>query len=462
MSPFLQEVPDVNFQQDNVMCYGLSLPLSHHEAVRDCVSIYCDWLQALTRPKPHVPRPVCQDPNTFARKIIAHFYNLFVPRPDTIQCCNPLYVLQLKYETGHLWLDVPSRRPLNQQNKLFKSPNVSKFFNPLDTPLFFSGEPAQNAEKWLKEFHRVARYNHWDNTMCLANVYFFLSGTARSWFENIEEQEKSELCDIYIQEILNLCKQIDPKMSESEKVAHLLKGISEDIYRSIVILDIDTTEDFLRLCRKIEKSNKQRVNKRITTQRCFDRSSRDRINRGLNQMDSLRRSRRALNAAPTAPEPSPLKTIIIEEFGKNLAAISNPVQRAQPQYKTQTRIFARTPRQRYPDQDTSVFNQTPSQRRTDQWRTQDNKPICFHCGRPGHVKRYCRDRQPVDQYELERPKRYTQTRQTTQFNEEHSSRSQNYRQPSPYPNRERSPRRQSISPGRHTSQSPRCYNLEKN
>ncbi|GFS49418.1 CCHC-type domain-containing protein [Trichonephila clavipes] len=29
------------------------------------------------------------------------------------------------------------------------------------------------------------------------------------------------------------------------------------------------------------------------------------------------------------------------------------------------------------------------------WRTSDNVPICFHCGRPGLVTRYCRDRRRV-------------------------------------------------------------------
>ncbi|XP_050435696.1 ral GTPase-activating protein subunit beta isoform X9 [Adelges cooleyi] len=72
-----------------VICYGLSLPLSEHDTIRDCVHIYCDWLSALYEtPKVSVPKPVCNDPNLYARKIISHFYNLFVPRkgegPDTI------------------------------------------------------------------------------------------------------------------------------------------------------------------------------------------------------------------------------------------------------------------------------------------------------------------------------------------------------------------------------------------
>ncbi|UYV63828.1 K02A2.6-like, partial [Cordylochernes scorpioides] len=102
---------------------------------------------------------------------------------------------------------------------------------------------------------------------------------------------------------------------------------------------------------------------------------------------------RALNPEPTTPEPSSLKEIIREEIEKNVAAISKPIQRPPPRqsYPNQTRTFNQVPRRQYPTQ-TPIYNQTPPQRRTDEWRTHDNIPICFNCGRPGHVKRYCRER----------------------------------------------------------------------
>ncbi|GLH11054.1 Uncharacterized protein GBIM_15903 [Gryllus bimaculatus] len=72
-----------------VICFGLSLPLTEHDTIRDCVNVYCEWLSALHPvPKICVPRPVCEDPNLYARKMINHFHNLFKPRkgegPDVI------------------------------------------------------------------------------------------------------------------------------------------------------------------------------------------------------------------------------------------------------------------------------------------------------------------------------------------------------------------------------------------
>lgn len=79
---------DVSWSME-VLCFGLSLPLVEHEAIKDCVNVYCEWLTVLLpEPKICVPKPIIEDPNIYARKIISHLHYLFVPRkgegPDTI------------------------------------------------------------------------------------------------------------------------------------------------------------------------------------------------------------------------------------------------------------------------------------------------------------------------------------------------------------------------------------------
>ncbi|XP_073971038.1 ral GTPase-activating protein subunit beta isoform X3 [Rhodnius prolixus] len=68
-----------------VICYGLSLPLADHDAIRDCVHIYCDWMTVL-HPVPNisVPKPLLDDPNLYARKMIVHLHNLFIPRKGEV------------------------------------------------------------------------------------------------------------------------------------------------------------------------------------------------------------------------------------------------------------------------------------------------------------------------------------------------------------------------------------------
>ncbi|GFQ97824.1 CCHC-type domain-containing protein [Trichonephila clavata] len=129
-------------------------------------------------------------------------------------------------------------------------------------PTIFRGEPGQDPIKWLKEYQKVSLYNRWDDTMQLANVYFFLDGTARKWYENNEDnftswtllenglkaafgytqtyvrrakgrlksraQQPGECVQSYIQDVLELCKQAEPNMPEEDKVFHLMKGVAED------------------------------------------------------------------------------------------------------------------------------------------------------------------------------------------------------------------------------------------
>ncbi|GFX55816.1 CCHC-type domain-containing protein [Trichonephila clavipes] len=85
-------------------------------------------------------------------------------------------------------------------------------------------------------------------------------------------------------------------------------------------------------------------------------------------------------------DPQSLEEIVQDEVERVLAPVSikSTETRPRPTYAAVTRKY-RAPVQKFP----------PEPRKTDVWRTADNRPVCFHCGRPGHVMRYCRERKAV-------------------------------------------------------------------
>ncbi|GFX51084.1 CCHC-type domain-containing protein [Trichonephila clavipes] len=82
-------------------------------------------------------------------------------------------------------------------------------------------------------------------------------------------------------------------------------------------------------------------------------------------------------------DPQSLEEIVQDEVERVLAPVSTkPTEtRPRPTYAAVTRKY-RAPVQKFP----------PEPRKTDVWRTADNRPVCFHCRRPGHVMRYCREK----------------------------------------------------------------------
>lgn len=125
-------------------------------------------------------------------------------------------------------------------------------------PGTFMGTNNLDVEDWLRLYERVSENNRWYQTLMLANVIFNLTGMARFWFQtHVEELSswdkcKKKLCDLfgrtvgrqrvakkelgtraqtstesyvtYIQDVLALCRKVDERMPEDEKVNHVLKG----------------------------------------------------------------------------------------------------------------------------------------------------------------------------------------------------------------------------------------------
>ncbi|GFU40289.1 retrotrans_gag domain-containing protein [Trichonephila clavipes] len=159
---------------------------------------------------------------------------------------------------------------------------------PIDLPRSAWEDPL----KWLKEYDRVANFNKWDDMMCLANVYFFLDGTARQWYVNNEdaldswEAFKNGLSGLFgdrqkytrraeeqlkcraqrsgesTQSLHTKCIRTLPRgksSDEDEKVSHLMKGVAEDIYQALLTREINDTASFIKWCNYIEDMKQKRV-----------------------------------------------------------------------------------------------------------------------------------------------------------------------------------------------------------
>lgn len=297
-------------------------------------------------------------------------------------------------------------------------------------PGTFCGTDQVDVDDWIADYERTSALNRYDPTLMLANVLFYLKGTAKVWYENHEEEIgswdtfKEKLRDLfgkpigrkaaakkelsiraqtstepyisYIQDVLALCRKVDNDMSESDKVGHVLKGIADDAFNLLMCRNCATVDEIIEECRRFELAKSRRISRSFTrlpntaaTSSCEDGLSSHRQSSPASEITRIvRREIEAITPTLPAnghvdlqvPQVCLVQSIVREELS-NLGFDVCAVAQSRPiGFRSRS-----PPRPRSPPQERSY----PRSRNPAEWRTADDRPICFNCRRIGHVARYC-------------------------------------------------------------------------
>jgi transposase InsO family protein len=302
---------------------------------------------------------------------------------------------------------------------------VSRPDSPLDmanaqlkfiTPPVFHGRPEEDALDWLSRYESIGGYNRWGNNELRANFIMYLDGTARKWFKCLTAapaewidvnvagppptvnlglrtlflnefqpanygffQEKKlrnrtqgleEPTSSYFYDVLDLCRLVDPTMTEDTKLEYLFRGLRPTLVEKIYPLQPVTCAEFLGHVKVFEQAADM-ANRRewVTAQ--------------LNPALPGKSTSHAVNyctpatnaiAAVTMGQPDPTNEIL-----RTLKMLQETQQKMQQELtQLNTKVNAR--RSNPPGTD---GNRPYS-------RTSDGRPICNYCNKIGHMERFCR------------------------------------------------------------------------
>lgn len=318
-------------------------------------------------------------------------------------------------------------------------------------PHDFAGTPDADVHDWLKTYDRVSEHNRWDDTVKLANVVFYLKGTALQWFDNHEEeinswdgfkaafadvfgtperrrqqardklshryQAPTESSTSYIEDVLRLCGRVDSNMPEDDKIRHLFKGLSQELFSVVAPKSPPTVQQLISECKHYEELQSARILK-APFARLPEVSSptsatdlpaliraiiREELRDFLSSLPGSKPSVDSFVQSGEAPAPS-IQQIIKDELRSALhrepsipctyasAAVSSPAVCA---LQHVPQLYAPMQRQ---DMIQTAPRPYAQPRRTEVWRTTDRRPVCFYCHKPGHVIRYCHRRIAAETY----------------------------------------------------------------
>lgn len=366
---------------------------------------------------------------------------------------------------------------------------------PQRDPPSFAGRRGEDVEEWLDQFNRVCQFNRWDDKFKVENVGLSLHEVAKRWYlnqehtitdwasftENIRQifgtpsarsdeakrtldcrwQRPDETYSSYIEDVLSLCRRVNPDMSEADKVRHLLKGIAEFAFNSLALQNPTCVDDVRTTCQRLDQLKAIRLQPRQESAPLPRESELRALIRDIIHEELKQQGPPCPHGDRCTKPASDLRGMIKEELASmTYSPRSAPgVVLGTPSYADAVWHAPVSPigipvPPPMVGQLTAISSPPPASNAYYNWRPlqdfrRNERPICFYCGIRGHISRFCRRRQQDERRgyaPYERDVRYS-------YGPRRPGYPPHDRSPSPQfsPDRSRrqlDPRRRSPSPGR--------------
>ncbi|UYV84176.1 K02A2.6-like [Cordylochernes scorpioides] len=261
----------------------------------------------------------------------------------------------------------------------------------IDIPKY---DGTEDPRPWIESLEEIGFLYHWADYIISRYAAMNMIGSAKTWLNlhkisftswenfksrliedfasdaNKEEmktrlnrmQQWNEPAIRFAEDILVLCNKVDPQMEEETKINWVIGGLKKEYSFALHLNPPKNTNELLEICKKLD---------------LFEKNYQERVEKS-----------KALYNGPRSPRPH------YQEQWKNARSFRRPCQNTSKPQAPRSKVSA--PRRPYthnpepePVYPRKTYNKSPESNRN---RTEDGRPTCFKCNKPGHVARYCRVR----------------------------------------------------------------------
>ncbi|UYV83640.1 hypothetical protein LAZ67_23001851 [Cordylochernes scorpioides] len=244
----------------------------------------------------------------------------------------------------------------------------------IDIPKY---DGTEDPRPWIESLEEIGFLYHWADYIISRYAAMNMTGSAKTWlnlhkasftsWENIKirliqdfslDANKEELrmklnrmqhwnepAIRFAEDILVLCNKVDPAMEEETKIEHVIGGLKKEYSFALYLNPPKTTDDLLVVCKKMDS---------------FEKKYRERVEKSRNLYNGPRYSRPQQQS---------------RQYRNNFPQPSTPRRPYNPNFVPK------------PNLQRNTYNKSQEVSKN---RTEDGRPICFKCNKPGHVARYCR------------------------------------------------------------------------